>query len=66
MVLVYSLLDSILDRFCSHILSKIHQKIKWLDLESLDLFIDGRFNQLHTLSANISFISALPLRINNK
>ncbi|CAF2139749.1 unnamed protein product [Rotaria magnacalcarata] len=28
--------------------------------------LDGRFNQLHTLSANISFISALPLRINNK
>ncbi|CAM4845599.1 unnamed protein product [Rotaria magnacalcarata] len=66
MVFVYSLPDPILDRFCLHILSKIHQNIKWLDLESLGLFTDGRFNQLHTLSANISFISALPLRINNK
>ncbi|CAF3925734.1 unnamed protein product [Rotaria magnacalcarata] len=145
MVFVYSSHDPILDQFCSHILSKIHQNIKWLDLESLGLFtelvidistnkiqslpadnntiifthifttftnlqyfnfgpslfchqrlsfftspltiistnplklhvhlenfndclylLDGRFNQLHTLSANISFISALPLRINNK
>ncbi|CAF4696160.1 unnamed protein product, partial [Rotaria sp. Silwood2] len=32
--LVYSLSDSILDRFCSHILPKIHQKIEWLHLES--------------------------------
>ncbi|CAF1036303.1 unnamed protein product [Rotaria sordida] len=26
--------DLVLDRFCSHILSKIHQKVKWLDIES--------------------------------
>ncbi|CAF4614652.1 unnamed protein product, partial [Rotaria sp. Silwood2] len=32
--LVYSLPDSILDRFFSHILPKIHQKIEWLHLES--------------------------------
>jgi hypothetical protein len=32
--LAYSLSDSILDRFCSHILPKIHEKVKWLDLES--------------------------------
>ncbi|CAF4344787.1 unnamed protein product, partial [Rotaria magnacalcarata] len=38
MVFVYSLPDPILDRFCLHILSKIHQNIKWLDLESLGLF----------------------------
>ncbi|CAF4484127.1 unnamed protein product, partial [Rotaria sp. Silwood2] len=31
---VYSLHDPILDRFCLHILPKIHQKIKWLELES--------------------------------
>src|SRR5690349_20829140 len=31
---VYSLRYLILDRFCLHILPKIHQKIKWLDLES--------------------------------
>ncbi|CAF1141228.1 unnamed protein product [Rotaria magnacalcarata] len=37
MVFVYSLPDSILDRFGSHILSKIYQNIKWLDLESLGL-----------------------------
>ncbi|CAF4066895.1 unnamed protein product [Rotaria sordida] len=30
----YPLSDLVLDRFCSHILSKIHQKVKWLDLES--------------------------------
>ncbi|CAF4777972.1 unnamed protein product, partial [Rotaria sp. Silwood2] len=27
--------DSILERFCSEILPKIHYKIKWLDLEPL-------------------------------
>jgi hypothetical protein len=32
--LVYSLPDPILDRFCSHILPKIHQKIERLHLES--------------------------------
>ncbi|CAF4785807.1 unnamed protein product, partial [Rotaria sp. Silwood2] len=32
--LIYSLPDLILDRFCSHILPKIHQKIQWLHLES--------------------------------
>ncbi|CAF4634978.1 unnamed protein product, partial [Rotaria magnacalcarata] len=37
MVFVYSLPDSILDRFGSHILSKIYQNIKWLDLESLGI-----------------------------
>ncbi|CAF1444801.1 unnamed protein product, partial [Rotaria sordida] len=31
---VYSLHDPILDRFCLHILPEIHQKIKWLELES--------------------------------
>jgi hypothetical protein len=31
---VDSLPDPILDRFCSHILPKIHQKIEWLHLES--------------------------------
>ncbi|CAF4433860.1 unnamed protein product [Rotaria magnacalcarata] len=146
MVFVYSLPHPMLDRFGSHILSKIHENIKWLDHESLCLFtelivdintnkiqslpannnntiifthifttftnlqyfnfgpslfchqrlsfftspltiistnllklhvhlenfydclylFDGRFNQLHTLFVNISFISALPLRINNK
>jgi hypothetical protein len=30
---VYSLCDSMLDRFCLHILPKIHQKIRWLNLE---------------------------------
>ncbi|CAF3871359.1 unnamed protein product [Rotaria sp. Silwood1] len=30
----YPLSDLVLDRFCSHILSKIHEKVKWLDLES--------------------------------
>ncbi|CAF0737613.1 unnamed protein product [Rotaria sordida] len=30
----YPLSDLVLDRFCSHILSKIHQKVKWLDIES--------------------------------
>lgn len=34
---VYSLHDSILDRFCLHILPKIHEKIKWLYLESLSM-----------------------------
>ncbi|CAF3407193.1 unnamed protein product, partial [Rotaria sp. Silwood2] len=34
---VYSLPDPILDRFCSHILPKIHQKIQWLQLESLSM-----------------------------
>ncbi len=29
--------DSILDRFCSHILPEIHKKIKWLELESLSM-----------------------------
>ena len=32
--LVYSLSDLILNRFCSYILPKIHQKIKWLHIES--------------------------------
>ncbi|CAF3647386.1 unnamed protein product [Rotaria socialis] len=32
---VYSLPNSIVDRFCLYILPEIHQKIKWLDLESL-------------------------------
>ncbi|CAF2963815.1 unnamed protein product [Rotaria sp. Silwood2] len=32
--LIYSLPDLILDRFCSHILPKIHQQIQWLHLES--------------------------------
>ncbi|CAF3795096.1 unnamed protein product [Rotaria sordida] len=31
---IYPLPDSILDRFCSQILSSIHHKIKWLNLES--------------------------------
>jgi hypothetical protein len=35
--LVYSLSDLILDRFCSHILPKIHQKIQWLHLESFSM-----------------------------
>jgi hypothetical protein len=30
----YPLSDSIIDHFCSHILSKIHQKVEWLDLEA--------------------------------
>jgi hypothetical protein len=34
---IYPLLDPILDRFCFHILPKIHQKIKWLGLESLSM-----------------------------
>ncbi|CAF2943278.1 unnamed protein product, partial [Rotaria sp. Silwood2] len=32
--LIYSLPDLILDRFSSHILPKIYQKIEWLHLES--------------------------------
>ncbi|CAF1016280.1 unnamed protein product [Rotaria sp. Silwood1] len=32
--LVYSLPDPILDRFCLHILPKIHQNIEWLHLQS--------------------------------
>jgi F-box associated protein len=35
--LIYSLSDLILDRFCSHILPKINQKIQWLHLESLSM-----------------------------
>ncbi len=35
--LVYSLPDLILDRFRSHILPPIHQKIQWLHLESLSM-----------------------------
>jgi hypothetical protein len=35
--LVYSLPDLIVDRFCSHILPKIHQKIQCLHLESLSM-----------------------------
>ena len=35
--LVCSLSDLILDRFCSHILPKIHQKIQCLHLESLSM-----------------------------
>jgi hypothetical protein len=34
---IYPLLDPILDRFCLHILPKIHQKVKWLDLEPLSM-----------------------------
>ncbi|CAF3933109.1 unnamed protein product [Rotaria sp. Silwood1] len=35
--LLYSLPDPILNRFCSHILPSIHQKIQWLHLESLSM-----------------------------
>ncbi|CAF0748358.1 unnamed protein product [Rotaria sp. Silwood1] len=35
--LVYSLPDPILDRFCLHILPKIHQNIEWLHLQSRSL-----------------------------
>jgi hypothetical protein len=31
---VYSLRNQVLDRFCLHILPEIHEKIKWLELES--------------------------------
>ena len=31
---VHSLLNSVLDRFCSEVLPEIHCKIKWLDLEA--------------------------------
>ncbi|CAF5080603.1 unnamed protein product, partial [Rotaria sp. Silwood1] len=34
---IYRLPDPILNQFCSHILSKIHHKIKWLILESLSM-----------------------------
>ncbi|CAF3777608.1 unnamed protein product [Rotaria sp. Silwood1] len=34
---VYALPDPILDGFCSHILPEIHQKIQWLQLESLSM-----------------------------
>ncbi|CAF3425753.1 unnamed protein product [Rotaria sp. Silwood2] len=34
---VYSLPNSIVDRICLYILPEIHQKIKWLDLESLSM-----------------------------
>jgi hypothetical protein len=34
---IYPLPDPILDRFCLHILPKIHQKVKWLDLEPLSM-----------------------------
>jgi hypothetical protein len=37
MYFVYPLPDPILDRFCSHILPKIHEKVKWLDLEPLSM-----------------------------
>ncbi|CAF1503301.1 unnamed protein product, partial [Adineta steineri] len=30
----YPLSDLLLDRICSHILPQIHQKVKWLDIES--------------------------------
>jgi hypothetical protein len=33
----YPLPDPIVDRFCLHILPKIHQNVKWLDLESLSM-----------------------------
>jgi hypothetical protein len=34
---IYPLTDSMLDRFCSQILPKIHHKIKWLDVEPLSM-----------------------------
>lgn len=34
---IYPLPHLILDRFCSKILPKIHQRIKWLDLEPLSM-----------------------------
>ncbi|CAF1037687.1 unnamed protein product [Rotaria sp. Silwood1] len=34
---IYSLNDTIIDRFCLEILLKIHYKIKWLNIESLSM-----------------------------
>jgi hypothetical protein len=31
---IYPLFDRILDRFCVHILPKVHEKVKWFDLDS--------------------------------
>ena len=57
--------------FCTSPLTIISTNLLKLHiyLENLNdclYFLDGRFNQLYTLSANISFISALCLTINNK
>ncbi|CAF1541597.1 unnamed protein product [Rotaria sordida] len=35
--LAYPLVDAVLDRFCLQIVPKIHNKIKWLSLESLSM-----------------------------
>ncbi len=51
----YPLPDPILDRFCLHILPKIHQKVKWLDLESLTM-------EHILLSTNYPNLSGIALR----
>ncbi|CAF1272437.1 unnamed protein product [Rotaria sordida] len=51
--IINSLDDSILERFCSYILPKIHYKIKWLDLEPLcmeRILLVADYPNLHGLS----------------
>ena len=50
----YPLLNPILDRFCLHILPKIHQKVKWLNLESFSM-------ERILLSANYPNLSGISL-----
>ncbi len=50
---INSLDDSILERFCSEILPKIHYKIKWFDLEPLcmeRILLAAEYPNLHGLS----------------
>ena len=50
---IRSLDDSILERFCSEILPKIHYKIKWFDLEALSIeriLLAAEYPNLHGLS----------------
>lgn len=60
-----SLDDTILDRFCSEILPKIHHQIKWLNLEALsmeNLLLAADYPNLHSLSLfNIDFEIAVRL-----
>jgi hypothetical protein len=62
---INSLDDSMLDRFCTEILPRIHRKIKWLTLEPSyieRLFLTLDYPNLHSLSLfNIESGTALRL-----
>ncbi|CAF1529751.1 unnamed protein product, partial [Rotaria sordida] len=61
----YALSDSILDRFCSQILSSIHHKINWLNLESTSIeriLLATNYSNLYGLGLyNINVDEALSL-----